>query len=69
MLFYVPWQIGMKLINSIHQLHIINVYSPPSILYIIARKILKKPLFYEILNFFMRKIDEFSIKYVYLQQN
>jgi hypothetical protein len=29
MLFYVPWQIGMKLINSIHQLHIINVYSPP----------------------------------------
>lgn len=33
MLFYVPWQIGMKLINSIHQFHIINVYSPIHTLY------------------------------------
>ena len=27
MLFYVPWQIGMKLLNSIHSLHIINLYN------------------------------------------
>ncbi len=45
------------------------MYIPPIHTLYNCLKNTEKAIFYEKLNFFMRKIDEFSIKYVYLQQN